>query len=335
MMRTRRLGGTTLEITPIGFGTWAIGGGDWEAGWGPQNERDAIAAIDRALEHGVNWIDTAAAYGLGRSEELVGQALRAGGRRPYVFTKCSMPWDDQRKIHRTLRAASVRRECEGSLRRLGIDVIDLYQIHWPIPDDELEEGWGAMARLQEEGKVRFIGVSNCDVAQMRRLQRIAPIASLQPPYSLLRRDVEHETLPFCAEHDIGVIVYSPMGSGLLTGAMTRERVAALPENDWRRRSARFQEPQLSRGLALAALLGEIGRRHGRAPGEAAIAWTLRHPAVTGAIVGARSAAQVDGVIGAATFRLTESEIAELETLALTLAAPPGAAPGATAPRSVP
>ena len=318
-MQTRRLGDTTLEITPIGFGTWAIGGGDWEAGWGPQDERDAIAAIERALEHGVNWIDTAAAYGLGRSEELVGRAMRASRWKPYVFTKCSMTWDKRRKIQRSLRADSVRRECEGSLRRLGIEVIDLYQIHWPIPDEEIEEGWEAMMRLKEDGKVRYLGVSNFDVPQMRRVQRIAPISSLQPPYSVIRRGVEQEILPFCQENRIGVIVYSPMGSGLLTGAMTRERVAALPENDWRRRSVRFQEPQLSRSLALAGFLGEIGRRRGRTAGEVAVAWTLRHPAVTGAIAGGRSAGQVDGVTGAATFRLNEKEIEEIEAFAGSLA----------------
>lgn len=308
----RTLGKTDMTITPLGFGSWAIGGGNWEFGWGPQDDRDAVEAIRRAIDAGMNWIDTAAVYGLGHSEELVGQAVAGLRTRPYIFTKCSMRWDVERKVYHSLEAASVRQECEDSLRRLKVDAIDLYQIHWPNPEDEIREGWEAMARLQEEGKVRHIGVSNFSVEQMDRIADIAPIASLQPPYSAVRRDIETEILPYCADHDIGVIVYSPMASGLLTGAMTRERVAAFAADDWRRRSPRFQEPELSRNLRVADTFTQIGARHGRSAGEVAIAWTLRHPAVTGAIVGARNAAQVNGTIGAAEFRLSDDDILDIE-----------------------
>jgi aryl-alcohol dehydrogenase-like predicted oxidoreductase len=304
-----------MDITPIGFGSWAIGGGNWEFGWGPQDEDDAIRAIERAVDLGMNWIDTAAVYGLGHSEELVGRAIRGMARKPLVFTKCSMIWNDNRQIGRSLKAASVRRECDASLKRLGVDVIDLYQIHWPDPDAEIEEGWEALARLKEEGKVRFIGVSNFDVDQMRRAHAIAPISSLQPPYSLLKRDVEGQVLPFCREFNIGVIVYSPMASGLLTGTMTPERIAAFPPDDWRRRNPDFRPPRLARNLALADALARIGARHGRSAGEVAIAWTLRHPAVTGAIVGGRTGAQVEGIIGAGDFRLSEREVREIEAFA--------------------
>jgi aryl-alcohol dehydrogenase-like predicted oxidoreductase len=314
-METRQLGTTDMQITPLGFGSWAIGGGDWEYGWGPQDERQAIAAIERAVDLGMNWIDTAAVYGLGRSEELVGQALRGVRARPYVFTKCSMVWNERREIGRSLAPDSIRRECEASLRRLQVERIDLYQIHWPNPEADIEVGWETLARLREEGKVRHIGVSNFDVAQMRRVQPIAPIATLQPPYSLLKRGIESEILPFCREHNIGVIVYSPMASGLLTGAMTRERVANFPQDDWRRGDAEFQEPRLSRNLALVDKLKEIGARHGRSAGEVALAWTLRHPAVTGAIVGGRNAGQVAGIIGAGAFRLSPEELEEIEKLA--------------------
>ena len=314
-MERRQFGNTDMDITPIGFGSWAIGGGNWEFAWGPQDERDAIQAIERAVDLGMNWIDTAAVYGLGHSEELVGQAIRGMTQKPFIFTKCSMIWDDDRRIHRSLKGDSVRRECEASLQRLGIDVIDLYQIHWPNPDHEIEEGWETMARLKEEGKVRFIGVSNFDVDQMRRAHAIAPISSLQPPYSLLKRGVEDETLDFCRQDNIGVIVYSPMASGLLTGTMTRERIADFPPDDWRRRSPDYREPRLSRNLALADALAGIGARHGRSAGEVAIAWTLRHPAVTGAIVGGRDGRQVEGIIGAGAFRLSEREIREIEAFA--------------------
>ena len=301
-----------MQITPIGYGSWAIGGNNWAVGWGPQDDQQAIAAIRRALDLGINWIDTAAVYGLGHSEELVGQAIKGRDERPYVFTKCSRLWDDKGNPHGNLKADSIRREAEASLRRLQVDVIDLYQMHWPEPEQDLEEGWEAMARLKEEGKVRYIGVSNFTVAQMRRAMRIAPIDSLQPPYSLLRRETERELLPFCAENNIGVIVYSPMESGLLTGSMTREHIADLPEDDWRKHNERFQEPQLSRNLALAEKLNEIGFTHNLSPGIVAIAWTLRQPAVTAAIVGVRSPEQIEGLLPAAEFRLSDTELAEID-----------------------
>jgi len=310
-MKTKRLGNSDLSITPVGFGAWAIGGSGWEFGWGEQDDKQSVAAIHRALELGVNWIDTAAVYGMGHSEEVVAFAFRTlPGPRPYFFTKCGLRWDDQGYIHRSLNADSIRRECEDSLRRLNVDVIDLYQIHWPTED--LEEGWGAMAQLQKEGKARWIGVSNSNVDEMRRAQAIAPITSLQPPYSLVRREVEQEILPYCRSNGLGVIVYSPMASGLLTGAMTRERAAGLPDSDWRSRDLEFQEPRLSKNLALVERLREVGEGYGRPPGQIAIAWTLRNPAVTGAIVGARNAKQVDGDVGAASLDLTDDEIAEIE-----------------------
>lgn len=312
-MQTKQLGSSGMNITPIGFGAWAIGGGNWEYGWGPQDDRDSIDAIHRALDLGINWIDTAAAYGLGHSEEVVAKALKGRASRPYVFTKCELIWDDKGFVTGSLKADSLRREVEASLRRLQVDVIDLYQIHWPDPDEDIEEGWSTLLKFQQEGKVRWIGVSNFDVGQMQRAMNIAPITSLQPPYSLIKRDVEDEILPFCLQNNIGVIVYSPMQSGLLTGKMTRERIANFPEDDWRTREDEFKEPRLSRNLKWAEKLAEIGKRHGRSAGETAIAWTLRHPAVTAAIVGARSAAQVDGIIGAMEFRLTEDEITEIET----------------------
>jgi aryl-alcohol dehydrogenase-like predicted oxidoreductase len=311
-MEMRRLGNSDLDLTPIGFGSWAIGGGDWAFGWGPQDDRDSIAAIHRALDHGVNWIDTAAVYGLGHSEEIVREAIRGRAEKPYVFTKCSLVWGPDRKVGNSLRADSVRRECEASLRRLGVDRIDLYQIHWPNPDGEIEEGWETLARLKEEGKVRWIGVSNFDVAHLERAGSIAPVTSLQPPYSAIHREVEREILPYCRAHGIGVIVYSPMQAGLLTGTMTRERVAALAPDDWRRRSPDFREPRLTRSLALQDLLREIGARHGCSAAVIAVAWTLRRPEVTGAIVGARSAAQVDGFIGAMKLRLPPAEVEEIE-----------------------
>jgi aryl-alcohol dehydrogenase-like predicted oxidoreductase len=310
-MEKRKLGNSDLEITPIGMGAWAIGGGGWEFGWGPQQDNDSIAAIHEGLERGINWIDTAAAYGLGHSEEVVARALQGRNQRPYVFTKCSLVWNERRDIGRSLKATSIRRECEQSLRRLKVDTIDLYQIHWPIPDEDIEEGWTELARLKEEGKVRHIGVSNFDVQQMQRAMRIAPVTSLQPPYSLLARQAEGEILPFAARHEIGVIVYSPMYSGLLSGKMTRERVATLPSDDWRRRDRNFQEPLLSNNLRLVELLREIGFRHGVTAGEIAIAWTLQNPAVTGAIVGVRSKEQVMGIIKAGEFRLSIPEVDQI------------------------
>lgn len=311
-MQTRKFGRTGMQLTPIGFGAWAIGGGDWQFGWGDQDDSDSIRAIHRALDLGINWIDTAAVYGLGHSEEVVGRALKEHSERPYIFTKCSRVSDGQGGITSNLKAAAVRSECEASLRRLDVDVIDLYQIHWPRPDEDIEEGWSTLAALQAEGKVRHIGVSNFNVEQMRRAQAIAPIDSLQPPYSLVRRDIEAEILPFCQENNIAVLVYSPMQSGLLTGAMTRERAANLPANDWRHGNAEFQEPRLSRNLRLVDLLTEIGAAHGRSAGEVAIAWTLHHPAVTVAIVGARRPEQLDGTVGAADLRLNEQEVAQIE-----------------------
>jgi aryl-alcohol dehydrogenase-like predicted oxidoreductase len=308
-METRQLGNSDLRLTPIGFGAWAIGGGDWAFAWGPQDDNDSIAAIHRALDLGVNWIDTAAIYGLGHSEEVVAKAVKPASHKPYVFTKCAMVWNDKREITNSLK--QIRRECEDSLRRLQVDAIDLYQIHWPKPDDEIEEGWTVMADLQHEGKVRWIGVSNFNVAQMERALKIAPITSLQPPYSMLNRAVEPGILPFCKKNNIGVINYAPMHSGMLTGAMTKERVAAFPQDDFRRNAKNYQEPQLSRNLAVADLLKQIGARHNVAAGVIAIAWTLHNPAITAAIVGGRSAKQVEGTIPAATFRLTEAEYTEI------------------------
>jgi aryl-alcohol dehydrogenase-like predicted oxidoreductase len=311
-MQTRRLGNSDLEITPIGIGAWAMGGGDWAFSWGRQEDDQSIAAIHAALDAGVNWIDTAAVYGLGHSEEVVGKAIAGRTHRPYVFTKCSLVWNDQREIGHSLKAASVRRELEASLRRLSVDVIDLYQIHWPDPEPEMEEGWQTLAQLQKEGKVRHIGVSNFNVTQMKRVERIAPITSLQPNYNIVTRDIEKDVLPFCRERNIGIIVYSPMKSGLLTGKMTRERIASLPPDDFRPRTASFKEPLLSRNLGLVEVLRGIGERYGRTPGEVAIAWTLRDPVVTGAIVGMRSAEQAKQIVRSAEFRLTADEILEIE-----------------------
>jgi aryl-alcohol dehydrogenase-like predicted oxidoreductase len=289
-----------------------MGGSGWRFSWGPQDDKDSIAAIRKALESGMNWIDTAAVYGLGHSEEVVARALEGVPRKPYIFTKCSRVWNQRGELGSNLKSESLRRECEASLRRLKVDVIDLYQIHWPQPEDDIEEGCTTLAKLKEEGKVRYIGLSNFSVSQMKRAQAIASITALQPPYSLLAREVEKEILPYCAEQNIGVIVYSPMRSGLLSGAMSRERAAVLPESDWRRGDPDFQEPRLSRHLQLVELLRLIGKRHDGTPGEVAIAWTLRHPAVTAAIVGLRHPEQVSGIIGAAEFRLSAAEIGEIE-----------------------
>ncbi len=313
-MQKARFGKTDMEITPVGFGAWAIGGGGWAAAWGPQDDDEAVGAIRRAVELGINWVDTAAVYGLGHSEELVAQALKGfpAADRPYVFTKCSLVWDENRKISNVLKRDSVKRECEESLRRLQVDVIDLYQIHWPRPDEQIEEGWAALAELKDEGKVRHIGVSNFDAGQMGRADAVAPVETLQPPYNMLRRDIEAEILPYASENDIGVIVYSPMASGLLTGKMTRERVENMPADDWRRNNEQFNDPKLSQNLDLVERLREIGERHEKSPAEIAIAWTLRHPAVSAAIVGGRRPDQVDGTVGAADFRLSESEVEEVE-----------------------
>lgn len=312
-MLKRQLGSSDLQITILGFGAWAIGGGGWNGSMGPQDEGDSIPAIQAALDCGINWIDTAALYGLGHSEEVIARALKGRTPRPYLFTKCERVWDSDRKVGACLKARSIRKECEDSLLRLQTDVIDLYQIHWPEPDEDIEEGWGEMLRLQKDGKVRYIGVSNFNISQMRRAQTIAPITSLQPPYSIVTREIEKEILPFAVQQNIGVIVYSPMSAGLLTGSMTRERVANFAEEDWRKNLPNFQEPLLSRNLGLVERLREIGKRHGRNPGEVAVAWALHNPAVTGAIVGFRSAKQATGVIGASEFRLSSSEIAEIES----------------------
>ncbi len=303
-----------MHLTPIGIGAWAIGGGGWAFGWGPQDDNQSVAAMQAGLDRGINWIDTAAIYGLGHSEEIVALALKGRSTKPYVFTKCERVWNEKREIGKSLKAESIRREVEDSLRRLQLDVIDLYQIHWPEPDEDIEEGWTEMAKLKEQGKVRYIGVSNFNVEQMKRAQKIAPITSLQPPYSLLSPESEESILPYAGENHIGVIVYSPMKSGLLTGAMTRERIAAMPDDDFRKRTPQFQEPKLTQNLVLVERMREMGQRHGRSPGEVAIAWTLRRKEVTAAIVGMRSAKQVDGVIGALDFRLSPAEISELEAM---------------------
>lgn len=314
-MELRKLGNSDLRITPVGFGAWAIGGSGWEFAWGQQEDADSIAAILRALELGVNWIDTAAVYGTGHSEEIVAQALKQWkGKRPYLFTKCVLRWDANRKVYPDHSAASVRKECEDSLRRLQTDVIDLYQMHWPPRDNGpgLEEAWQAMNDLKKEGKIRWIGVSNFDVEQLKRATKIAPITSDQPPYSMIRRAIETELLPHCEKNGIGVISYAPMASGLLTGAMTRERAAALPADDFRSRNPEFKEPRLSKNIELVERLRKVGARHGRGPGEIAIAWVLRHSAITGAIVGARNAKQAEGVMRAGELELSTEEIAEIE-----------------------
>ena len=307
----RTLGNSDLRLTPVGFGAWAIGGGNWEFAWGPQDDNESIGAIHRALDLGVNWIDTAAIYGLGHSEEIVGRALKSTSNKPFVFTKCSMRWHQDRSIYRSLKTESIAEELEGSLRRLGVETIDLYQIHWPNPETEIEEGWEALGRFQKEGKIRWIGVSNFSVEQMKRALKIAPITSLQPPYSMLRRAIEEEILPFTQFNNIGVINYSPMVSGLLTGKMTAERVAAFPQDDWRRRAVEFNEPRLSRNLQLVELLREVGNGHNVSPGVVAVAWTLHHPAVTAAIVGGRSAQQVEGLAPALEFRITDEDYARI------------------------
>jgi aryl-alcohol dehydrogenase-like predicted oxidoreductase len=318
-MSQRLLGNSDLSITPIGLGTWAIGG-ESAFGWGPQDDAESIATIHHAVESGINWLDTAPVYGQGRSETVVGQALADYSERdrPQVFTKCGLVWDDNGKVRHHIKADSIKREVDDSLRRLGLDVIDLYQIHWPVlpsgdPAPDIEEAWQAMAEIRDAGKVRCIGISNFDAAQMARIADIAPITSLQPPYSMLSRDIQDDILPYCAAHNIGVIAYSPMHNGLLSGSMTRERIAALPDTDFRKHNSEaFQEPLLTRNLEFVEFLREIGRPHGRSVAEVAVAWTLRDPVVTGAIVGARRPAQVDGFIGAMEFRLSDEEIARID-----------------------
>ena len=311
-LETTQLGQTGLEITRVGFGAWAIGGGGWEFGWGPQQDERSIAAIHRALELGVNWIDTAAAYGFGHSEQVVGRALQGVADRPLVFTKASLLEGPDRRVVHSLKRDSILREAHASLERLGVDAIDLYQIHWPIPDEDIEEGWAAFAELREQGLVRHIGVSNFDVEQLRRIGQIAPVETLQPQYSLIEREVEQEILPLAERERIGVIVYSPMGSGMLTGSMTRERIKRLADDDWRKRDERFREPQLSRNLELVTRLAAIAARHETTPGAVAVAWTLRNPAVDGAIVGFRRPDQVDPILAAANLELTNQDLDEIQ-----------------------
>jgi aryl-alcohol dehydrogenase-like predicted oxidoreductase len=318
-MTLRQLGNSDLHITPIGIGAWAIGGGKWEFGWGPQEDNDSIKAIHEGLKRGLNWIDTASVYGLGHSETVVGRAVRGLDERPYIFSKCSLVWDANGRISHNLQAVSIRREAEASLKRLGVERIDLYQIHWPAWEGQpesaspgsIEEAMTALVALQREGKIRRIGVSNFNAMQMARARAVGPITSLQPPYSLLARDVETSILPGASRNRIGVIVYSPMYSGLLSGAMTRNRIAAMPEDDWRRGNPNFQEPLLTRNLELVEMLRNIGRRRNAGPGQVAIAWTLANPAVTGAIVGMRTAEQARDISGALELRLSEEELAEI------------------------
>jgi aryl-alcohol dehydrogenase-like predicted oxidoreductase len=315
MMETKKLGNSDLQLTRVGYGAWAIGGAGWEFSWGEQDDADSVAAILCSLDLGVNWIDTAAVYGTGHSEEIVAKALKQWtGKRPYVFTKCVLRWDENRKVYQDHSAASIRKECEDSLHRLQTDIIDLYQMHWPPKDNgpELEEAWRAMSELKTEGKVRWIGVSNFDPSQMERAAKIAPVTSNQPPYNVIRRKIEEENLPYCLKQGIGVISYAPMASGLLTGAMTRERAASLSPDDFRSRNPEFKEPKLSKNIEVVERLRKVGARHGRGPGEVAIAWVLRHPAITGAIVGARNAKQAEGVMSAGELKLTAEEIAEIE-----------------------
>lgn len=309
---TRQLGNTSLRITRIGLGAWAIGGSGWQYAWGPQEDRDSIAALQAGLDAGINWIDTAPIYGLGHSEEIVAKAIKGRAQKPLIFTKCSLRWDENGNVIHTQDPDSIRREVDESLRRLQVDTIDLYQVHWPDPEADIEKGWEALADIQRSGKVRYIGVSNFSVEQIERVKRFAPVQTLQPPYSLLQREVEKDILPYCERENIGVIVYSPMQTGLLTGKMTRERVAALPADDWRSRSPMFREPQLSRNLAIAGKLQEIGERHGRNAGQVAVVWTLRVPAVTGAIVGFRTAAQAEEILPALDFHFGEAEVQEIE-----------------------
>jgi aryl-alcohol dehydrogenase-like predicted oxidoreductase len=311
-LATTQLGTTGMEITRIGFGAWAIGGTGYQFAWGRQDDADSIEAIRRALALGVNWIDTAAVYGLGHSEEVVGRALEGLRERPFLFTKTGRVDAGGGRIVSNLDRDSILRELDASLRRLGADAIDLYQIHWPDPVEDIEKAWVTFAELKEQGLVRHVGVSNFDVEQLRRIGSIAPVEALQPPYSLVARRVEDEVLPFAEHQGIGVIVYSPMASGLLTGKMTRERIAALPEDDWRSRSERFREPQLSANLELVERLSLVAGRHGTTPGAVAVAWTLRNAAVDGAIVGFRRPDQVDEILAGAALELGDEEAAALE-----------------------
>jgi len=313
-VRIRKLGWTDLNLSTIGLGTWAIGGGKWKFSWGPQDDRESISTIRRALELGINWIDTAAVYGLGHSEEIVGKAIRGLRDRPIIATKCERVWDKDGNIFGRLKKESIRSEVEASLKRLKIEVIDLYQIHWPEPDKDIEEAWTTLGDLIKEGKIRYAGVSNFNIEQLKRVQPIHPVASLQPPYSMLERGIEDKTLQYCSENNIGVIVYSPMQKGLLTGKFTRERVRNLPEDDHRRRDPRFQEPELSANLKLVEDLRSIAEKGGRTLAQLAIAWVLRRPEVTAAIVGARRTSQIEETVVAGDWVLSKEDIAVIKTL---------------------
>ena len=312
-MQTRKLGSTDLMLTTIGLGTWAMGG-PWQFGWGPQDDGEAVAAILTALEVGINWIDTAPVYGVGHSEELVGQALRQTKRKPYIATKCGRLWNEKKELIPYLKRESIRRECLASLQRLGVERIDLYQMHWPDPLQDIEEAWEEMARLVDEGKVRYLGVCNYNVEQIERVSRIHPVASLQPPYSMLRRDVEKELLGYCAQHAIGVVAYSPMQRGLLTGKFSQDRLAALAPDDHRRRMPEFQEPAFSASLELVEGLREIAEHNGRTVAQLAISWVLRRPEVTAAIVGARRPSQIMETVAASDWNLSKKDISEIEKL---------------------
>jgi len=312
-MQRRKLGYTDLKLTTIGLGTWAIGG-PWQFGWGPQDDGEAIAAILKALDLGVNWIDTAAIYGCGHSEELVGKALKQTRIRPIIATKCGLLWDEKREKVNCLKSQSIREECHASLKRMGVEGIDLYQIHRPEPDSDIEQAWEEMARLQEQGKVKHIGVSNFSVTQLDRIRKIATVASLQPPYNMLRREVEDELLGYCAENNIGVVAYSPMQRGLLTGKFSQERLAGLPLDDHRRRIPEFQEPQFSAALQLVDLLRPIAERNGRTLAQLAISWVLRRSEVTAAIVGARRPEQIAETAAASDWTLAQEDIEEIEQL---------------------
>lgn len=312
-MHTRRLGPTDLHLSSIGLGTWALGG-VWQYGWGPQDEQESVAAIRRALELGVNWIDTASAYGLGRSEEVVGRTIQGLVEKPIIATKCGRVWNETGKIFGNLKRESIRAEAESSLTRLKIDTIDLYQIHWPDPDEDIEEAWEAMAELVKEGKARYLGVSNFSVEQLNRIQPIHPVASVQPPYSMLARGVEADLLAYCAANNIGVIPYSPMQKGLLTGKITRERVRNLHESDHRRRDSNFREPRLSANLELVDALRVVAERRGKTLAQLAIAWVLRRPEVTAAIVGARRASQIEETVGVGEWVLSQEDTGFIEAL---------------------
>lgn len=313
-MNKKKLGNTEFEITSIGLGAWAMGGNNWQFGWGWQDDNQSIKAIHKAIDKGINWIDTAAVYGLGHAEEVVAKALKGMKEKPYVFTKCELRWNEKGEIYGCMKRESIKEECEASLKRLQVEIIDLYQIHWPNPDNEIEEGWETLQELKKEGKIKYAGVSNFSVSQMERISKIAPISSLQPPYSLSQPDAEKEIIPYCEKNNIGVIVYSPMMSGLLSGKMTRERISKLPDDDWRKRSPEFQEPKLTKNLLIVDKLKEIGKKYNVEAGAIAIAWTLRLSGVTGAIVGARNPEQVDLLISAGNVKLDEDDINELNKM---------------------